>query len=396
MLIGLFRFLHKLLFTWRLRIRQRSWNAATQVKPEHRKIVVSGFFNEALGTGSAGHLIADRLESLGHDIIREDLRPFDRGLATRPLFAFEAGKQSGVWLIVANPPETKIALFTHDPAVWKSLYRIGVWHWESNLPPFEWIELAEYFHEIWVSTKFCEEGLIAAFRKFGMEGEISKISIHPLPVRPANHIEQDQRGPVGAITLFDSRSHFERKNPIGVVKAWIAAFPTPECHRHLTVKTLDISKTEPRFASLLEMVGSRPDITVLAATLSAGEVRQLISRNQVLISLHRGEGFGLPLAEAMASGVAVIATGWSGNTEFMNEHNSVLVPYTLVPAPKRYNGPEAKWAEPDLDAASILIKEVMADRARRDRMIEKAKHDIDSIYASWEQNAAYLKNFGND
>lgn len=84
---------------------------------------------------------------------------------------------------------------------------------------------------------------------------------------------------------------------------------------------------------------------------------ELYLRHDVYLSLHRSEGYGLTIREAMLHGLYVIATGWSGNMDFMGGERCYAVPYTLVPVNLNHGfckGIKARWAEPDIDAAANL------------------------------------------
>jgi glycosyltransferase involved in cell wall biosynthesis len=98
-------------------------------------------------------------------------------------------------------------------------------------------------------------------------------------------------------------------------------------------------------------------------------VHNLIRCCDAFVSLHRSEGFGLGLAEAMYLGLPVIGTGYSGNMDFMTPENSMLVGHRLVPVPPKgyHHAEDQHWAEPDLDAATAhmigLVDDPAAGRA---------------------------------
>jgi glycosyltransferase involved in cell wall biosynthesis len=120
-------------------------------------------------------------------------------------------------------------------------------------------------------------------------------------------------------------------------------------------------------------------VSIIDETWPYGEVKALIASADVLISLHRAEGFGLAPAEAMALGRPVIATGWSGNLDFMDEGNSILIPARQVPVSDPqgiYTYKGETWAEPDLDSAADALIRLRGDADLRKRLGEAARRTI--------------------
>jgi glycosyltransferase involved in cell wall biosynthesis len=376
--------LHRTLFSLRFATVSRRWGrVVATARPKTRRIVVSGFFNEALGIGQSGVLSAQALERLGYEVRTEDLRPFDRKLLSRKPEPLPHAKHAQAWLIAANAPETKIALFGHDYATWKDLYRIAYWTWESSLAPADWVETAPWLHEIWVPSRFVKDSLGSAFIAAGHGEQVPKLKVFPYPVKVPDSLAKTE-GAVTAVTLFDPRSHFERKNPAGAIAAWIDAFPHPTDKARLIVKTLSGADAYPAFATLTALAQGRPDIEFRLETLSDADTLDLIASCDVLISLHRGEGFGLTLAEAMARGLSVLATGWSGNTDFMTRDNAMPVPFSLVLADPAFNGPQARWADPDLKTAATDLRRLVDDVPLRQRLGQQARQDIAQLVNCWE------------
>ncbi|WP_090648730.1 glycosyltransferase [Asticcacaulis taihuensis] len=353
-------------------------------------MIISGYFDEALGIGRAGRLVANRLEELGYDVIREDLRPFDHGLLRTSQKSFPG--KAPVWLITVNPPEAQLAFYGHRPDEWKDAYRIGIWHWESSRAPDEWVPLAPYFHEIWVPSAFAAGAVKGAFDACGQSQLSDRVQVHALPVEiPPSRKSKRWDNKIQVLTMFDPRSHFERKNPAAVIDVWLALFPQPETNAQLTIKTLEESTSHPLFEALTTRVTGRNDIQIRAETLDAAGTDAMINDCDIMMSLHRGEGYGLPLAEAMAAGKAVLATGWSGNMQFMTPENSWPVPFDLVSAPSRYNGPAAHWAEPNLQQAAIGLKSLIESENLRCRLGTQARRDMVTLRDRWREQAAWLK-----
>jgi glycosyltransferase involved in cell wall biosynthesis len=155
------------------------------------------------------------------------------------------------------------------------------------------------------------------------------------------------------------QSSLARKNPDGVIEAFRRAFgDDPACE--LTIKT----QNGARFPELLERLraGAPANVRVVDEVWPYAEVQRLIAGADVLISLHRGEGFGLTPAEAMALGTPVLATAFSGVLDFLDETCAVMVPYSLTPVDDPqgiYRG--QNWADPDIDAAAEGLRRLRGD-----------------------------------
>lgn len=379
--------LHRRVFEMRLARLTRRWQPTTQNPvPAHPAVRVSAFFSEALGIGSAGDMTAAALEAAGLSVIREDVRPLQRRLMTRRPEPFADRGKADVWLIHANPPEARIVLFGRDQAAWRDLYRIGYWTWESSLAPAEWLDTARWFHEIWVPSPCVRDAFATAFAKSPWPEASAKLRVRPHPVPPLTP-RPGKPGTTTALTLFDPRSDIERKNPGGAISSWIRAFPVPAPDARLIVKTLPHDDRVPE--QLLEMTDGRSDIEVRCQALSRRETEDLIAASDIFISLHRGEGFGLTVAEAMSAGCVAVATGWSGNMAFMTADNSVPVPYRLIPANPRHNGPEASWAEPDIDAAAQALRTLVSEPGLRAQLGQQAQVAISALHAAWTKDALF-------
>jgi glycosyltransferase involved in cell wall biosynthesis len=379
--------IHAVLVNARIRHAARSWPKATpQPRPSAQRIRVSGFFNEPLGIGRAAHLTASALTAAGYSVVREDVRPLHRHLLTRQPEAFEDASPADVWIIQANPPEARFVLLARDPAHWRDTYRIAYWVWESSLAPRDWIQWAAYFHEIWVPSPFAQQAFAAAFTQAGQAEAIDKLRVmpHPVPLPDTQaRVRRSDEAEVRVLTLFDPRSDFARKNPEGVIRAWTRAFSEPGAGR-LRVKTYAGAEQHPAFRQVADLAKGRPDIAFICETLNDAETQALIAQADIVISLHRGEGFGLPLAEAMAQGIPVIATGWSGNMAFMTPDTACLVPFELLPATSRYNGPQAQWAEPDLTAAAEALRQLVQSADARQALGQAGRVAIGDLWSYWQ------------
>jgi glycosyltransferase involved in cell wall biosynthesis len=180
---------------------------------------------------------------------------------------------------------------------------------------------------------------------------------------------------------FNFVSVFERKNPLGLVDAFSRAFAPGE-GPILVIKTVNGGQFPRQFEQLHRAAGTNPDVFVIDKSLPAENYHGLVASCDAYASLHRAEGFGLTIAEAMALGKPAVATGYSGNLEFMNERNSYLVPSRLVPIPTGVE-PYVEggfWAEPDLDAAAAALRQVVEDPGEATARAELASSEIERLH----------------
>jgi hypothetical protein len=184
---------------------------------------------------------------------------------------------------------------------------------------------------------------------------------------------------------FDFFSVVGRKNPLGVIQAFMQAFEPGEGPT-LLVKTINGDRCVAQLEHIRAVVADRPDIRVIDGYYTAEEKNALIGLCDCYVSLHRAEGFGLTIAEAMALGKPVIATAYSGNMDFMTDANSYLVDYTsgVVPADCGPYPAGSRWAEPNTHHAAELMRRVVANpreaaaRAARARRDIEGRHGVDA------------------
>lgn len=344
-----------------LGVRAQPWSAAAA-----SPVVVSAFFAGASGIAAAGRATADFLERAGFVVIRHDLAALlDAG-------GFQAhdlpGARDGVWIVHANPPEAKLALARLRREAWERRYRIGYWAWELPRAPPDWLLVAGGFHEVWGPSTFVRDSLIGAATKLVLRP-------HPLPSLQGAVADRPRFGLPAAATVFmcmaDLKSGFRRKNPLGAVQAFRRAYPDVQAQALLVVKIHSATADAGALSVLAAASADRSDIRVIDGRLSHDDVLSLIASCDVLISLHRAEGWGLPLAEALALGRAVLATGWSGSEDFLGGVEEARLPYRLVPVDDPggpYDASVQQWAEPDLDVAARRIRLLASDPALRARI----------------------------
>lgn len=271
-------------------------------------------------------------------------------------------------LICINPDMLyRLPLWVTYPE-WTKTYNIGYWFWELENFPDAWQYATHMVDEIWVATEFIAQ----AMRKTG-----KKVVKIPFPLEfdlPPEHMNKEYFGlspkEFTFIFSFDFNSVSERKNPQATIKAFKRAFPQGDHSVRLILKTMNGSHYSQLKKNLEALIDKDPRIEIRDGHLTQDEMRGLIRSSDCYISLHRAEGLGLGLAEAMYMGKPTIATGYSGNIEFMNFTNSILVPYTLVPIPAGAypNGKDQMWAEPNIAIAAEKMWQIAFDNAFKEKL----------------------------
>lgn len=217
---------------------------------------------------------------------------------------------------------------------------------------------------------------------------------HPIVPPKSSSASKAELGlPPGFVFLFcfDFNSVPERKNPLAIVDAFEQAFQPGE-GPSLFIKCINAETRPQYFDQLCSRAATRADIRVRDFYLKAEDLAAMMAASDAYISLHRSEGFGLTLAEAMALAKPTIATGYSGNLEFMTASNSWLIPFRMTPVPSGCEPYPAGsgWAEPDITAAADAMREVFENRAEAGKRGSQAKQDILRLH-SLESRARLLK-----
>ncbi len=235
---------------------------------------------------------------------------------------------------------------------------IAYWTWELERFPEQWNDAAAHFDEIWAPSDFARDSIARTV-------SVPVFTIpHALDVNLVSESPSHGRGHFGPpedaflfVFLFDFLSIFERKNPLGLIRAFRGAFLSGE-PAALAIKCINGRHDPENFGRLLAAAEADPRITILHGYQSSEETRDLMRCCDAYVSLHRSEGFGLTLSEAMALGKPVIATDYSGNTDFMTADVSYPVGYRLTELTETH-GPYEKgnvWAEPDISDAARLMR----------------------------------------
>lgn len=278
----------------------------------------------------------------------------------------------GVPLVLhVNAPMLPLALLRLPDAVTRNRTVIGYWAWEMPEVPPEWRPAVACVNQVWVPSRFTAAALEPL-----LPGRVTIVS-PPLALVPpiASTASRTDFGlPEEAVIVlvsFNLASSFVRKNPFAAIAAFRGAFGD-RADRILVLKVSHPAHAPADFARLSQMARA-PNIRIDTRTLPPDDRHALTACADIVLSLHRGEGFGLVMAEAMLLGKPVIATGWSGNTDFMDSTNAALVPYRLAPARDDRLVYRGLWAEPDVAEAATLLRTLADDPAARRSLGERAR-----------------------
>ena len=339
------------------------------------RVAVVGLFSRPCGLQRGADLMVRDLRAQGRAVLAIDLTealnvttnsPLASGCAAPDdLLAF---RPTDV-VIHLNPPmfARGLALLPHAAVSQTSI--IGYWAWELSVVPSAWSQSANYVDAIWAPSPFVCDALTA-----GLEDASGKkillvphaVDRDPMPlttqaarlaVRQSFDLPSD-RFVAGLSFSFDS--NYARKNPCAAIDSFRLAFRGSEAAT-LLIRCTD-STTFPRlFEHLVSYAGSDARIRILDAFQQRVSIRQFYAQLDLYISLHRGEGYGLNLAEATQAGVPVITTSWGLAPDIAERPQVRKVGYRLVVPldPQRfYDGfPGALWAEPDVIEAADLLRD---------------------------------------
>lgn len=337
-------------------------------------VTVVGYFSHATGVGESARRAVDALRSA-----RVSHRVLDcgaPGLHRRSeRLVHGAPRACPVNILHVNADQVLAVTQQIAPELLEGAWNIGVWHWELSEFPECWRESFSPLQEIWAPSRFVQEALMP---------------VSPIPVNWMPHCidfetdSADWRTHFGlpkdrllVLVMYDSASVRHRKNPLGAVEAFVKAFgDRPDVGLVLKARVSERHPTEHEaLTSVLERV---PQAHVVQGDLGREESHGLESACDIFLSLHRSEGFGLPIAECMYLGKPVVATHWSGNADFMGPENSCPVRFRLVELeqdhPPYRRG--SVWAEPDIDHAVDWLRRLARDDAWRRELGRRAAASI--------------------
>jgi hypothetical protein len=344
---------------------------------------VAGFLRTGLGLGEAARLYVAALRAAGVPVrtTSVDVRMPDvagAAIKTTDFDDLHSDEELGFNLVAVNAPELPQLHQELGDAFFEDRYTIGIWAWETDHVPSTWDASFGLVDEIWTYSRYVADVL----------GPVAPCPVIRMPLPIVGPTGEGGTLPFAlpdAFTFlfaFDFSSTLERKNPLGLIEAFTRAFAPGE-GPHLVLKSFNGDFHAERLAQLQAATKGREDIHIVDEFLPEAGRAALVAACDAYVSLHRSEGFGLTLGEAMALGKPVIATGYSGNLDFMTHENSYLVRHgmTDVGSNGEHYPAQGRWAEPDLDHAAELLREVWEDRAGAAARGAQAQHDVSELFS---------------
>ena len=326
-----------------------------------------GFFKAENGLAQGVKMYARALEesNIPHTLLNTDFldwlpqndTTFDDRLTTENKYA--------VNVIHINPDQWEEACGMFPRDQFNGHYNIGVWLWELEQIPDRWIPIIDYVDEVWTPSEF-------------IAGAMRKATDKPVTVIPYGmetpYDETLTRADFGlsdddflVLTMYDSNSYASRKNPGAAIDAFREAYGDNPEKVKLVIK---ISNPKPEDLEFVEKKLVPGSYILMTDRLERKQLNSLIRLCDVFLSLHRSEGFGLVMAEAMNLGTAAVATHWSANAEFMPEGTACNVSSRQIPVGDAYqDAPEGlTWADADVHEAAGYLRRLKDDPAYREEI----------------------------
>jgi glycosyltransferase involved in cell wall biosynthesis len=329
--------------------------------PEGMNLVA--YIRADMGLGVAARGMAAAFEAAGVPFNVVNMEHGNYSAQTDHSWAHKEVAHSGydVTVVCVNPDNSFYLRTQFPPELLGERYVIAHWYWELPEMPDEWMSEFEYTDEVWAASNFIKDAISA-------KAPVPVVRVPTVVnLKPGKKLSRVDLGLPERrflfLAMFDTKSVLERKNPLGVVRAFKKAFPNDVERVGLILKFNNPDYEQPEMRAVREEIRGLENVLVIDRLLTRDELTSLIDACDCFVSLHRSEGFGLGPAEAMSLGKAAIITNWSGNTDYMTADNCIAIDYQLVPLERDYGPYKAHqhWAEPDLGHTAHWMKRLVAE-----------------------------------
>ena len=350
---------------------------------------IFGYFDASTGVANGAKLMDDVLSEANIESTRFNVDINDNSVIKKSI---KSKKDWDISLFHINADQTPFCIPFVDSNL-SNNYKIGFWAWELDRFPARFLESGRFLNDLWVPSNFIADSIM---RSCDFE---PKVIPHALDIHPTELHGMDKelkiKNKFTIVTTFDCDSYIDRKNPTATLNSFIKASEDNDFRENscLIIK-LSGKMGRRKVISEIKKVQDKNNLNLILIDrhLSDNEMIGLRNVTDVFVSLHRSEGFGLNLIENMSAGNLVIATNYSGNTDFMNNENSLLVDYKMISV-KENQYPEWEgqfWADPSLEDASEKMLWSFRNENERKKLSMDAKKYVEENFSVKEVSKKVL------
>ncbi|QQN35635.1 glycosyltransferase family 4 protein [Rahnella aceris] len=361
-------------------------NVSYKANENNYGVNIIGFPQGALGLGEDARLAGQVIESLDVEgvYINAPIPGPKKTVSPDGVLLFSETTKYNISLFCLPPTEMiRLAIEGGEDLITGYEYKIGAWPWELPHWPANFSRVRDLVDEIWAQSEYVKN----CFLKDGST-PVYKMPMAVTIPKPTSNFRIKLGIPEDSFVyylMFDGNSWLSRKNPLSGVLAFQQAFSISNDYRNvrLLIKAMNINPSDTMWQRIVNISKSDPRIIIITDMMDRLSLINLMSSCDCYISLHRSEGFGRVIAEAMLLGQPVVATNFSGNVDFCNTETSFLVDGDLVPLQQGdyifYEG--QYWCDPDIDLASKQLRVVYEDTSLRERVSKSGQTFINHNYS---------------